>query len=536
MDRPMNLFFILLQLGGGLALFLFSINMLSNTLKKVASVRLKNILQKATGNPVKGALTGTVVTFMVQSSSVTVLLLLGLVNSGIMTLRQSIYVILGSEIGTTITAQIIAFKVKMIFYPLIIAGFAMSRLGKKEKVNHIGDTFLYMGMIFLSMKIMADGASPLKEYPLVLKVIADFGVYPLLGIVIGAVLTAVTNSSSATTSLVIAMSMEGIISLDAGIALIIGANIGTCVLELIAAAGTSIAARRTGMAQFIINISGAVLFFPFLEQFAGLIALTATDTPRLIANAHTVFNVTVSLIMMPFVTILMHFLSILIPGKNEEVISSHGLLEEKFLTVPALALYEAEQEVNRMAAVVGESLTQARKTFFENDTNSSGQLMENERAVDIIHEKVGNYLNKINTVMLNEQDRARKRALAHATTDLERIADLAENIAGYASQEKVFFSEAARKELAEFFDNAVQAYMVAANGLKERVKTLDIDVHKMEHQLDALKTEYRNKFLYRQENDQLRPVIDAFYPYVLKDIGRINNHANNISEHVLKMK
>ncbi len=532
----MDILFILLQLGGGLVLFLLSIGMLSNTLKKVASVRLKSILQKATGNPVKGALTGAAVTFTVQSSSVTVLLLLGLVNAGILNLRQAIYIILGSEIGTTITAQIIAFQVKMVFYPLMMAGFAMSVLSSKEKVKNSGEILLYMGMIFLAMKIMSDGSAPLREYPLVLAMLADFGVYPLLGILIGAILTAITSSSSATTSLVIAMSMEGIIPLNSGIAFILGANIGTCVLELIATIGTNTATRRTGMAQVIINVFGVLLFYPFLEQFAELITLTASDTPRLIANAHTVFNITVSLILMPFVNVLMSVLSMLVPGKEEPPEFSHGLLEEKFLNVPSLALYEAEQEVIRMSAIVAEVLKQAQRAFFKKDKDALKLVHEHEKNVDTIHNKVGSYLNKISIVVLTENDRAKKRALAHAVTDLERIADLAEIIAGYGSQEKVFFSDTAKRDLAVFFDNAVQVYATAASSLKSKGKIVAVDIHKRKHLVDELKSEYWSKYLFEVESDRHRPVADLFYPAVLKDIRRISDHANNITEHVLKMK
>jgi len=532
----MDVLFILAQIGGGLVLFLFSISMLSNTLKKISSIHLKNILQKATDNPVKGAGIGTMVTFFVQSSSVTVLLLLGLVNAGIMNLRQAVYVILGSEIGTTITAQIVAFKVKIIFYPLMIAGFAMGLLCTKEKLKHAGDILLFLGMIFLAMRIMADGSKPLRDFPQALSIISNFGVYPLMGILIGAAMTAITNSSSATTSLVIAMSMEGIIGLQSGIALIIGANIGTCVLELIAAVGTNTAAKRTGMAQFIINIFGALLFYPFLDHFAELISLTASDMPRLIANAHSVFNVTVSLVLMPFVGGLIFVLRILVPGKDEPAKDSYGILEDKFLTVPALALYEAEQEVNRMASIVAEQLGLAEKAFFTNDKNAAEQLRENEKTVDSIHERAGNYLHKISTLMLNEKDRAKKRALVHAVTDLERIADLAENLADYARQENIVFSDRAKRDLEFFYDNAVQVYTSSINSLKMKRTSLDIDIGQVEHRLDELKTEYRNKFLLRLQEDPSRPAVDALYPNVLKDIERITAHSNNIAESVLKMK
>ncbi|MBU0682001.1 MAG: Na/Pi cotransporter family protein [Proteobacteria bacterium] len=520
---------------GGLALFMFSIGQLSNTLKKIASVRLKTLLQKATSNPVKGALIGTLVTFLVQSSSVTVLLLLGFVNAGIMNLRQAIFVMLGSEIGTTITAQIVAFKVKMIFYPLMTLGFALSVLSSKEKIKNGGDILFSLAMIFLAMKIMADGSRPLKEFPFFLELVASLGIYPLFGIAIGALFTAITSSSSATTSMVIAMSMEGVIDLPSGIALIIGANIGTCVLELIAAVGTNLAARRTGMAQFMINILGALLFYPFLKPFAALISLTATEVPRLIANAHTVFNITVSLVLMPAVGLLIFLLKKIVPGTDETQSGAYGILDEKFLQAPAVALYEAQEEVNRMAAIVEEMLLYARRAFFDNDKEAMKTLSDNERLVDAINGKLGSYLAKISSLMLTEKDADKKRFLSHAITDIERVADLAENIGEYASQKNVVFSEPAKLELKKAFDNAALVYSMAAKSLRRMRRSLALDISQIGKEFDELEGLYRKKYLVRQENDTSRPVIDALYPDVLKDLERITDHANNIAEHVMQI-
>jgi phosphate:Na+ symporter len=332
------------------------------------------------------------------------------------------------------------------------------------------------------------------------------------------------------------MSMENVIDLKSGIALIIGANIGTCVLELIATAGTNTAARRTGMAQFMINVFGAVLFFPFLEYFTRIIMLTASDLPRMIANAHTVFNITVCLVLLPFVGLIIAVLQKIVPGREEPESSLFGALEEKFLRVPALALYEAEEEVNRMASIAGEMLRQTKKAFFDNDEDAAEQVRENEKMVDAIHDKVGSYLNKISTVILNEKDRAKKRALLHAITDIERVADLAENITEYARQENVTFSPAARKELAIVFDHAVQVYTMAAASLSKKRKTMIIDIGRMEQELDDLEVAYRETFIRRLEEDRFRPVVDALYPNVLKDIERIGDHANNIGEYVMKLK
>jgi phosphate:Na+ symporter len=530
----MELFLIAAQILGGLALFMFSIGQLSTTLKKIASVRLKTLLQKATANPVKGALTGTLATFIVQSSSITVLLLLGFVNAGTMNLRQAIFVLLGSGVGTTITAQIVAFKIKMAFYPLMALGFALKTLCSKENVKNSGEILFSLSMIFLAMKIMADGSRPLKEFPLFLELVIRLGIYPLLGIAIGALFTAVTSSSSATTSLVIAMSMEGVIGLPAGIALIIGANIGTCVLELIAAIGTNLATRRTAMAQFMINVIGAMLFYPFLKHFADLISLTTTEIPRLIANAHTFFNVTVSLVLMPLVGLLIWLLNKLVPGSDESQATSYGILDEKFLQTPSVALYEAEEEVNRMAAIAEDMLRYARRAFFDNDREAMKTLADNERIVDAIHGKLGNYLARISTLMLSAKDADKKRVLSHAITDIERVADLAENIGEYAGQKNVVFSDSAKKELENVFDNAARVYSMAAKALRRKRRALALDVGQMEQDFDEMEIMYRKKYLVRQGNETSSPVINALYPNVLQDLERISDHANNIAEYVFK--
>ncbi len=531
----MELFLVAAQILGGLALFMFSIGQLSNTLKKMSSVRLKTLLQQVTNNPVNGALTGTMVTFLVQSSSVTVLLLLGFVNAGIMHLRQAIFVLLGSGIGTTITAQIVAFKVTMFFYPLMVLGFGLRTICSKEKLKNSGEIIFSLAMIFLAMKIMADGSRPLKEFPFFLELIARLGIYPLLGICLGAMFTAITSSSSATTGLVIAMSMEGVIGLPAGIALIIGANIGTCVLELIAAIGTNLSARRTAMAQFMINVIGALLFYPFLKHFAQLISLTSTEIPRLIANAHTAFNVTVSLVLMPLVGLLILLLKKLVPGTDESQAGSYGILDEKFLEVPAVALYEAEEEVNRMASIAEEMLRYARRAFFDNDREAMKSLAANERLVDAINGSLGSYLAKISTLRLSEKDADKKRALSHAITDIERVADLAENIGEYAGQKNVVFSRSAQKELEKAYDDAALVYSMAAKSLRRKRRSLALGIGQMEQEFDELEVMYRKKYLDRQGKDTSRPLVDALYPNVLQDLERISDHANNIAEHVMEI-
>ena len=520
------------QILGGLVLFMFSISMLSDTMKRVASIRLKIILEKATASPLKGMFAGTIVTFLVQSSSVTVLLLLGLVNAGVMNLTQAVYVILGSEIGTTITAQIVAFKMSVYFFPLIIVGFVLRfAFPQRENLRNIGEAIFCLGLIFLSMKIMSDGAKPLKNYPLIMDVIAQFGRFPLYGIFIGAIFTAITNSSSATTSLVIAMSMEGVVNLTSGIALIVGANIGTCFLELIAIVGTNLSAKRTGIAQFIINLLGALLIYPFILPFSELIASTAQDIPRQIANAHTVFNVTVSFILLPFVSTLVFILKKIIPGEDTNVTDISPGLDEHILNVPARALNQAEEEVHKMASITEEMLKLVRAAFFARDRDALKTVMEYEEIVDALHNKLVDYISKISTLMLSDRDASKKRAIVHSLADIERIADLAENLAEYAKLKEIVFSKPAIKEIEKSFNNATSAYRVAVQALKRKQRGVMMDVYLAENATDSPEQNYSKKHYGRQEQRKGITGLDVFYPAVLRDLERIGDHSYNIVEH-----
>lgn len=517
---------------GGLVLFMFSISMLSDTMKRMASIRLKKILQKVTGNPFKGMLAGTMVTFLVQSSSVTVLLLLGLVNAGVMNLNQAVYVILGSEIGTTITAQIVAFKITVFFFPLIIAGFVLRAVfPARENLRNIGEALFCIGLVFLSMKIMSDGAKPLKDYPLIMDAVAQFGSFPLYGILIGTIFTAITNSSSATTSLVIAMSMEGVIDLTAGIALIVGANIGTCVLELVAIMGTNISAKRTGMAQFIINLLGVLLIYPFIFQFSQFISTTADDIPRQIANAHTVYNVVVSFILLPFSAVLIFILKKIIPGEDIEVPDISRGLDENILKVPALALYQAEEEVRKMAFLTEKMLKLAKDAFIGGDLKARKTVMEYEKTVDVMHNGLSDYLSKISVVLLSDRDICKKRAISHSLADIERIADLTENLAGYADRKEIVFSEPAKKELEKIFNAAIEVYSKVVNVLKRQRKIVMTDVTRLEDTADLNEFDFSKKHHGRLEQKRDVSGLDFFYPAVLRDLERIGDHSYNIVQY-----
>lgn len=239
--------------------------------------------------------------------------------------------------------------------------------------------------------------------------------------------------------------------------------------------------------------------------------------------------------LMPFVGLLIKVLEKIISGREEAETEHYGILDERFLKVPSLALMEVEEEVNRMAAIAKEMLKVARRAFFQRDKDAMKAVRENEMIVDIIHDQIGNYLNRISTIMLSEQDRRKKRSYVHAIGDIERIADLAENLADYGGQKDVVFSATALKEIEKLFDRTEQIYSAAVNSLKRRQKSLVLDITRMEESVDMLEREYRKDFIHRIEKDRVIPVKDAMYPSILQDLERISDHSNNIAEHVMKM-
>ena len=288
---------------GGLALFLYGMTLLSTGLQKAAGDKLRVWIEKLTNNKLKGVGVGALVTAIVQSSSITTVTLVGLINAGLISLGQSIPVIMGANIGTTITAQLIAFKIGAFSLPIIAIGFALNAICKRPSHRYIGQIIMGFGLLFLGMTTMSIGLKPLRTDPLALALLAEFGQIPLFGVAAGAVFTALIQSSSATTGLVIAMASEQLLDLPGAIAIIIGANIGTCITVVLASLGATLTSKRAALSHVLFNLAGAAIFLAIFSPFVSLVTLTAANLPRQIANAHLIFNVSMVVIMLPCVAV-----------------------------------------------------------------------------------------------------------------------------------------------------------------------------------------------------------------------------------------
>jgi phosphate:Na+ symporter len=526
---------IVFTIVGGLALFMYSIKLLSDSLAKITGPRVVRILEKVTDNPVKGMGVGTATTVMTQSSSITVLTLIGMVNAGIMTFRQSVNVMLGSEIGTTITAQIVSFNIGLAYYPLIAIAFFVGFLSKNEKVKFVAKIGFSLGLLFLAMDVMGLGIEPLVHLPIFVYLINTFGQIPVIGILIGALIAGVTQSSSATTSLVIAFGRAGAINLEAAIAIIMGANIGTTFLELFAAIGATRPAKRTALAQATINIVGVVIFLPFIVPFAGLVTLTSPDLARQIANAHTIFNVIVSLLFIPLVGVLVWLCERLIPIRDGELKPRH-FFDEKMLNFAQLALQEAEREVTSIAEKTLEMLNLSKMAIVNEDQNAAKKVLDLEDEVDDYCDETELFLDKIREEDLAERQKLWRIKLLNIIVDVERIGDMTNNIAEFSirrEKEKIPFSEKAIKELTKLFEKVEETYATAISAMNRRSELIAKQAVELEDEVDVLERKYKRAHIKRTTEGVCAPEADVMYTEILRNLERIGDHADNIAYDIL---
>lgn len=441
MQNPsLNMFGIAISLLGGLAIFLFGMEHMTDALKVVAGSRMKSLLGRLTTNRFKGVLAGALVTGAVQSSSVTTVLLVGFVSAGLMTLQQSIGVIMGAEIGTTVTAQIIAFKVTRFAMVAVIVGFAVQFLAKREEVKHYGLMILGFGLVFFGMNLMSEATEPLRSYQPFIDLMRSMD-RPLLAILMSASFTAVVQSSSATTGVIIVLASQGFLTLEAGIALVFGANIGTCVTALLAAIGKPREAVRTALVHVSFNVAGVVLWFAFIPVLADWVTLlspsaegltgvarVAAETPRQIANAHTTFNVANTFIFIWFTPLIARWVTFLVPDRAVTVVDGPKprFLDDLLLDAPALALDRVRMEIGRIADRVVEMVQRTPPAILQSSARELQSIAKMDEDVDALHSEVISYLGRLSHNDMNPKESARLHAYLSIANNFEAMADIVE--------------------------------------------------------------------------------------------------------------
>jgi len=457
-------FTLIVGLVGGLALFLFGMDLMTESLRLVVGDKARAVLEKLTANRFVGLLTGAGITAVIQSSSVTTVLVVGFISAGLMSFVQSIPVILGSNIGTTITAQIIAFNITNWALVLITVGFGVGALAKRPKRKSQGTAVLGLGLIFFGMVVMGEAMSPLRAYEPFINMMETLD-NPLLGILAGAVITAILQSSSATTGIVIVLASQGLITPGAGIALVLGANIGTSVTALLAAIGKPREAQRAAVAHLVFNVVGVIIWIPFVGWLVSVVGSMGGGTAREVANAHTIFNVVNALIFLPFVNQFAALVTRLVPDKPVEGEMRPKYLDKSLIRTPTLALSAARMEMLRMASRVQGMLADVLPATMDGTIDDLAEIESRDDEVDLLHGLLLEYLGDIGEVRLSEESSDELMDLFEATNSLEAIGDIVEtNLVALGHQrigESVTVSDETREVLEIYHKAVYDAFLLA---------------------------------------------------------------------------
>jgi len=486
---------LLMGLFGGLALFLFGMDQMSEGLKAAAGDALKDVLAHLTKNRVMGAVTGAFVTAVLNSSSVTTVLVVGFISAGFMTLSQSVGIIMGANIGSTFTAQIVAFNITQYALIMVTVGFYMLFATKQEKTRHYGAMIMGLGLVFYGMGVMGEAMSPLRSYHPFIDLMSRME-NPLLGILVGAVFTGLVQSSAATTGIAIVMAAGGLITLPAGIALAFGANIGTCVTALLAAIGKPVDAVRAAVVHILFNVAGVLVWVMFIPQLADFViaispaapelagkARMAAEVPRQIANAHTVFNVANTLLFLGFTTGFARLVERLVPEKPaaaEKRIVQPKYLDGEMLEIPSMALERVRFEIGHMGESITEMLARLDAGFLERDRHKLDEVTMLDDRVDILNEAILEYLSEIRQHALTDRQSTEFQALMGATINLESLADIIETdltaIGRKFLDEELQASETTRLLLRDLADKVALAVANVIRAIRENDETAAAEV------------------------------------------------------------
>lgn len=529
----------ILSMAGGLGLFLFGMELMSDSIEKVAGAKLRRILEIFTTNRFMGMIVGIIFTGIIQSSSACTVMVVSFVNSGLMNLYQAAGVILGANIGTTITSQLVSFNLSKIAPLILLVGVVVMMFTKKEKVRKVAEVVVGFGILFVGLSTMSQAMANMKNEPQVVNLLMSLK-NPFLATLMGFALTAVIQSSSVTVSIVLLLANQDLLPLPITLYIILGCNIGACATAMLASMTGKKDAKRAALIHLLFNIIGTVIIYIALfvagDQIVELIRSISADNGRFVANAHTMIKIAQVIMLFPFTGWLVKMTYLIVPGEDHKVgyRESYQLkyIGDKVVFNPATAVVEVVKELERMASLAEENLNRAMNALITLDEEDIEEVYEVEKNINFLNHAITDYLVKINQTTLPIEDLNSLGALFHVVNDIERIGDHAENVADAARQRKeegVSISKEAQKELGDMLEMVNKIIRYAVEMFAKSDETHMQEIVTLEDQVDEKERELQKKHVERLTKGECSPEAGMIFSDVVSGLERVADHATNIA-------
>lgn len=537
---------------GGLALFIFGMNMMSESLQKVAGDKMKKVLGVLTRNAVCGMLAGALVTAVLQSSSATTVLVIGFVSAGLMSLKQGISVIFGANIGTTMTAQLMAFKISDYIMPIVFIGFLIAFIAKKEKIKFVGQTIFAFGLLFVGIEMMGDVMKPLATSPVFINMMEKVSHIPVLGVGVGMLMTLVVQSSSATIAVLQSFASQAgpdgasVIGLVGAIPILLGDNIGTTITALLASIGQSKDAKRCAIAHSVFNITGSFIFIWIIKPFAKFVEMISPKgneldvISRQIANAHMSFNIVCTLIWLPLLPVMVKIVMFIVRDEKKAVVSddkTKSFLDRNVIGQPVAAMYLVSQEIRRAGRLVAEMIGNLKATMMNNDSKALAELEENAKLVTEIDENTVSYISGMfSNGSLTEEQSSTTAGLLYVLNDIARVSKRCEDalpVIRAKLEGKYKFSKDAVEELGKVIDNVEIMYRTSIASLENGDTKTARKVFDYRKELRNMEKKFNKNHLKRLRKNNCKPEFTYPFSNVLHNLELIGDSCSGIVEEVI---
>ena len=534
---------------GGLGLLLYGMQIMADGLQKIAGSKMKKILEALTHSKFMRVIVGAIVTGLIHSSTAVTVMVVGFVNAGLMNLSQTIGIIMGANIGTTVTSWLISSAEWLEFLnptnlaPISIGiGAVMLLFSKKEKIKQTGLIVIGFGILFMGINEMTKACEPLKDLPYIKNIFVTMGKNPLIGLLTGLIITAILHSSAASVGILQSLAILGLVPWDSAVYIIMGQNMGTCVTTLFSSIGTSKNAKATAYLHFIFNLVGSIIFtfiaiiyFVFINPAFGSKIISTTE----ISMVHSIFNISTTVLLYPFSNLLIKMAEYLVRNTKDDDNQLPVHLDVRILQNPNFAVQSCVKEVIRMGYMALKNLKESFNALIKLDNESINKILEREKQIDVLNHAITKYLVKICNIEMDRKENKFLTRLFHALIDIERVGDHCENIAESAKfmlEENLSFSEQAQKELTDIFNITIDCYETSIKSLEQNDKTLAQKTVKSEQLVDNLEKKLRNTHIERLSNNLCDPKSSVAFLDTITNLERIADHALNISRVVLRYR